>query len=137
MLEYIYKLTDLSQLLANCPVDSCSTRTRGAATLVCQGFCDDGASNGVCSGAAELCGTDPTWIGCNKCCECPGGGGSDKKITNGSGKCKTKKTEASEDIEFLATDEEEGQACDCNSDEDCDGEELHCKEMEDKCGTSK
>ena len=87
--------------------------------------------------------TTSTNINCCGCSDtpndnCPGGDdGSNEKITDnsGSGKCKTKKTEASEDGEFfLAIDEEEGQSCDCNTDDQCDEDENEeCIQMN-KCG---
>ena len=70
----------------------------------------------MCTGAADLCGTDPSSRGCNACCVCPGGGGgSDTRKTNGAGSCKSDNSLE----EFLTTDET-AFTCNCDDDTDCD-----------------
>ena len=92
---------------------------------------------GSCCGTGCDCSTS-TNFNCCGCSDtpndnCPTSGGSTERITDnsGSGKCKTKKTEASEDVEYEF--EEVGQSCDCNTNEQCD-EDEECEQMEDKCG---
>ena len=111
-LEYLLKLTNLPQILEmDCPGQTCNRLLR-IAHYGC--------------GSGNTCNFDG-------CCVSIGGGSTERITDNsGSGKCKTKKTEASEDVEYEF--EEEGQSCDCNTDKQCD-EDEECNQMN-KCGST-